>query len=210
MSSYRAPGSHIEVAFMIGRLPERVMPLSVVEDSPKRIIHRLVGGTRFLRRVTSSSTDLPRVASDTEIDATNSVLVEDVWRSNHQLVMVNPQRANAIRAKYDADSGAFTGWYVNLQQPLARTEYGFWTIDDFLDIRVAPDRTYELKDIGEITEALERGVMPAEVGERVWAEAHRVIEDIRANAWPFNATPSVWDWDPDSPTPTCSHRWFET
>jgi hypothetical protein len=112
----------------------------------------------------------------------------------------------------------FSHWYVNFEEPLGRTPFGFDYHDWKLDLVVQADaiaraadavplpttgRAHDLKtqsassytmrwkDEDELEEAASRGILDA---DEVWAEARRVIADP---PWPTG-----WeDWRPDPTWP---------
>lgn len=204
---FRQPGDQIEVVFDTFGRPSLVMPATVLEDGPERIVHRLAAGTVYLRRQQLNGLPMPRVSDRDGFYAVESKLVAETWSSNNQYIVVFPDRGASFRCKYDAESGDLTGFYVNLQEPLMRTSYGFWTIDQYLDIRVQPDLTWEIKDQDEFDAAVTSGIMPAEVAGRVRDEAARVIDDIAARRFPFDGFQPTWDAAPQFPIATLQSRW---
>jgi hypothetical protein len=105
------------------------------------------------------------------------------------------------------DAGAFTGWYVNLEQHGVRWDDGAVAgvdiIDQDLDVVVAPDRSWQWKDEGEFTERLafpDHYWVPDEAAVR--AEGERVIKQVEAGAFPFDGTWVDFVPDPAWPVPT--------
>jgi hypothetical protein len=98
--------------------------------------------------------------------------------------------AHSVDHYWDAATGEFLCWYVNLQEPLRPSPVGFDTRDQALDVVIEPDGTWSWKDEDHLAAAVERKhFMPREAAA-VRAEAERVIE-----AWPF---PTGWEaWRPD-------------
>jgi hypothetical protein len=195
METYRAPGSQIEVEFGMGGEPFLVMPVTVVEDSRDRISHYLAPGTRYLRRVMRDGSPVPRVVPLDVLRERSSKLMEDEWRGSHWLIVTRPGLAHAFYLKWRAATWEFTGWYVNLQDPLERTGRGFVTRDHFLDILVAPDRTWEWKDRDELDEAVVVGRVTADKADAIRREGEQVVSDVEAGRFPFDD--SLIDWRPD-------------
>jgi Protein of unknown function (DUF402) len=87
-------------------------------------------------------------------------------------------------------------WYVNLQEPLARTPLGFDTTDHVSDAIVELDRSaWRWKDEEELADAVARGMFAAAEAEvfRAWGE--RAVGRIVAGEPPFDRS---WDdWRPD-------------
>lgn len=90
----------------------------------------------------------------------------------------------------------FLGWYVNLQEPLWQTRWGFDFRDLQLDIVVGPDRRWRWKDEDDLRRSLATGLISAgtEVGLRESAAA--AVRAIATASPPFDDAASVWR--PDS------------
>lgn len=181
---------------MVGEEPFLVMPVTVVEDSDTRIAHYLAAGTRYLRRALMNGSPVPRVMPLDELRRVGSRLMEDEWRGSHRLIVTRPGRAHAVYLRWGAATWEFNGWYVNLQEPLQRTESGFTTEDHFLDILVAPDLTWQWKDEDELEEAVEVGRVTRAAADTIRLEGERVIDDIEAERFPFDNSLTLWRPDP--------------
>jgi len=192
----RQPGDQIVVQFLIGDAPFLVVPITVVEDSADRILHYLAPGTPFLRRTLLDGSPVPRVVPLGELDRLGSKLVQEEWRGSRQLILTRPGRSHSIRVRWDAANDTFRGWYVNLQEPVQRTEYGFTTRDQFLDIRVAPDLSWAWKDEDELEEAVTIGRLRREEGAGIKEEGERLVADIEARSFPFDGSLTGWRPDP--------------
>ncbi|HEX8344270.1 MAG TPA: DUF402 domain-containing protein [Actinoplanes sp.] len=105
------------------------------------------------------------------------------------------------------DAGAFTNWYVNLEEPGVRWDdggvAGVDMVDQDLDIVVRPDRSWQWKDSDEFAERL---AFP----EHYWvhdeaevrAEGWRVVKQIEAGGFPFDGTWTDFSPDESWPVPT--------
>lgn len=99
-------------------------------------------------------------------------------------------------------------WYVNLQDPLARTSIGFDTVDHALDVVVELDRSsWRWKDEDELAEAVEDGLFtPAEAADfRAWGE--RAVERILSSEPPFDRNWDGWRPDPGWGVPELPDGW---
>jgi len=94
-------------------------------------------------------------------------------------VMWNPQRQ-------------FVGWYVNLQEPVRRTNLGFDFLDQELDIVVSPDLNWRWKDDSYLEQAQDFGLFSPEQVRAILKEAQEVVESIRAKAVPFDGSWNNW------------------
>ena len=165
-----------------------VKPVIVVEDSPSLISLFLAAGTPTLMtrpRIAGA----PKPWNPGEWD-----LVESAWDRWNTLYLQAPGEWRSTWVMWSPD-WRFLGWYVNLQEPLTRTRWGFDIRDLQLDILVAPDGTWRWKDEDDFARSLECGLISAEHGELVRSSAADAIRDIEAGAWPFE--PGIADWRPD-------------
>jgi hypothetical protein len=99
-------------------------------------------------------------------------------------------------------------WYVNLQDPLARTPLGFDTTDHALDVVIELDRSlWRWKDEGELANAVRDGLFTrAEAaGFRAWGE--RAVERILSEEPPFDRGWEDWRPDPTWPIPKLRPGW---
>ena len=96
---------------------------------------------------------------------------------------------------------AFTGWYVNLEDPYVRWVgpgcAGVDTSDRALDLVVEPDRTWQWKDDEEFVARTGHPLYwTAAQAEQIRATGRDVISLIEAGTFPFDGT---WcDFRPDS------------
>lgn len=201
MDMQRKTGDQILVQFLIGDAPFLVVPVTVVEDTADRILHYLAPGTPILRRVLVDGSPVPRVVRLDELERLGSRLMQEEWRGSRQLILTRPGRSHSIRLRWNAADGAFRGWYVNLQEPVQRTAHGFTTRDQFLDILVAPDRSWAWKDEDELEEAVTLGRLTREDATGIRAEGERLVADIEAGKFPFDGGLVTWLPDPAWPIP---------
>ena len=99
-------------------------------------------------------------------------------------------------------------WYVNLQDPLARTPLGFDTTDHALDVVIELDRSsWRWKDEEELTEAVRDELFtPEEAADfRAWGE--RAVERVLSRQPPFDRDWEDWRPDPGWPLPELRPGW---
>ena len=101
-------------------------------------------------------------------------------------------RPYSIIREWHAGEGSFHGWYVNIEVPWRRTDTGFDSRDQILDVQVSSDRSsWRFKDEDELTFAEAEGLFsPTEVAE-VRDAAATAIADLEAAWWPFQD--EIWD-----------------
>ena len=186
-------GEQIEARFLLDEDPLIVMPSRVVEDRPDRFMHCMRAGTQYRIRPQANGSRIPRVVDIETYRTMDTVLDSTIWRQ-HALAITAPGQASGVRVLFDAESWASRGWYVNLQQPLTRMATGFSTVDDFLDIVVTVDGTWQWKDEDELELAIERGRVGDMEATAIRAEGERMVRLIEQRAWPFDR--SLPDWRP--------------
>jgi hypothetical protein len=103
--------------------------------------------------------------------------------------------------------GIFENWYVNLEEPAVRWDdgelAGLDTVDQDLDIVVAPDRIWRWKDEAEFAAHLEHpDVYWVPDPDVVRAEGERLVKLIEAGEFPFDGTGTDFRPDPGWSVPT--------
>jgi Protein of unknown function (DUF402) len=162
------------------------IPMRVVADSPGRTVLYLAPNTAFKGARTSAGTKVRDLSSWVSKDL--------VWAGGSLIRLIEPGAWYCVDVEFDA-AAEFIGWYVNLQQPVRRAGSRFDTVDLVLDLVVAPDRSWRLKDEDDFQRAITDGHLTAETGNRVRAEAERMIGVLAAGGSPFCA--SEWlGWRP--------------
>ena len=101
-----------------------------------------------------------------------------------------------------------TAWYVNLQEPLARTPIGFDTTDHALDVLVELDRSsWRWKDEEELADAVAQGMFTPEQAEGFRTWGRRARDRILGGEPPFDRTWDDWEPDPSWPRPELPVGW---
>jgi hypothetical protein len=99
-------------------------------------------------------------------------------------------------------------WYVNLQDPLTRTSFGFDTVDHALDVLIELDGSgWAWKDEDELQLAVARGLFSEhEAAEfRRWGEV--ATEHVLAPSPPFDRDWTAWQPDPSWRSPELPDGW---
>ena len=111
--------------------------------------------------------------------------VESVW-DRPPAVRVHPIGRHYVIRTWFENERCFRGWYVNLEQPWVRTNIGFESRDDVLDVTVSDDlRRCSLKDEDELEFDVSVGEMSAAEAREVRATATEAVADIANRRWPF-------------------------
>jgi predicted RNA-binding protein associated with RNAse of E/G family len=100
------------------------------------------------------------------------------WRTNRVVWLAPFEAAHAIGHFWNDASGAFRGYYINLQAPIIRSPYGFDSLDHVLDIVIDPDGTWHWKDEDEFNEAITLGLFTKREALEIRAEGERVIASL--------------------------------
>ena len=155
--------------------------MRVVADSAERTVLYLAPNTAFRGARTPAGTKVHDLSSWVSMDL--------VWAGGSLIRLIEPGAWNCVNVEFGA-AGEFVGWYVNFQQPFQRAgsrfdTVRFDTVDLVLDLVVAPDRSWRLKDEDDFQRAISDGHLTAEAGTIVRAEAERMIGVLAARRIPI-------------------------
>jgi hypothetical protein len=172
------------------------LPVMVVKEAPDLVALFWRAGTRGkFRGQTPGAKVTPQ-----EVISDQMVLFDKTWTETDVLMLVIPGAAHAVYVMWEESQRKLRCWYVNLQQPLARTAIGFDTEDYWLDIVVSPDRSkWRWKDKDQFEEAVAMGMYTPEKAREIRAEGERVIGLMQTNQPPFCGGWENWqapgDWN---------------
>jgi hypothetical protein len=123
--------------------------------------------------------------------------LQDIRRGpSSMLSFAFPDTPYAVILGFD-ERGELFEYYVNLEEPLTRSEAGFDTVDHLLDVTIPPDRSgWSWKDEDELREAVVRGIFTEEDAAwfRFWGE--RGAEHVLLQEPPFDRDWSTWRPEP--------------
>lgn len=152
------------------------LPMRMVSDSPERTMLYLAPGTAFKGGRTAAGTKVR--------DLSSWVCTDLVWAGGSLIRLAEPGAWHCVDVEFGA-AGQFDGWYVNFQEPVQRAGSRFDTVDLVLDLVVAPDRSWRLKDEDDFHRAVADGHLTAETADRVRADAERMIGVVADGGPPF-------------------------
>jgi hypothetical protein len=162
------------------------LPMRAVSDSAERTVLYLAPDTRFKGARTPAGNKVR--------DFSGWVTTDLVWAGGSAIRLAEPEVWHCVDVEFD-ETGEFIGWYVNFQEPIRRAGSRFDTVDLVLDLVVAPDRSWRLKDEEDFERAVADGYLTGGTQSRVRAEAERMIGVVAAGGPPF--CESAWlDWRP--------------
>ncbi|GAA0801086.1 DUF402 domain-containing protein [Spirilliplanes yamanashiensis] len=181
-----------------------VRPATVVSDDERGLLLWLARGTVVANEVTADGQGMRSMTFAQWLTHSYRLQVGR-WQGPGVLKLLRPDAAHSVWWFRD-DAGAFTSWYVNLEDPGVRWAdgdlAGVDVVDQDLDIVVRPDRSWEWKDEGEFAERL---AFPDDywvTDERaVRDEGRRVVTEIESGAFPFDGTWVDFAPDPAWPVP---------
>ena len=198
-----------------GRLAA-VQAARVVGDDERGLLLLIERGAAKMHRTTLDGTPTRPLPLTTELELVT--MLAPTVSGRRTLILTPPGAAHSIWWGW-TDGGAFAGWYVNLESPARRWPGGIDVRDRTLDVRVAPDRTWEWKDEEDF--AAQTGdprFWDAAGAARIRAEGERVLAAVEAGAFPFDGTwcdlgtggepaelPPWWD----APSGTAAHLTYD-
>ncbi len=117
----------------------------------------------------------------------NQVELEDRHWILHDVLSLNhPGSGYSIELMWVGGTRNLRCWYVHLQEPIRRTQIGFDTMDQTLDIVISPNRScWRWKDEDEFSMEQQIGVYSPQKAQSILAEGHHVIKLLESNAPPF-------------------------
>ena len=207
--SFWKPGDRVVFESMVLGRTLSALATIVVEDSDSLTVLYLAIGAEALRLLQTNGESVPRVVPPEQFASMELTTIRAVWTGHHMLMLARPDEAHAIFLRWTGPDWSFLGWYVNLQEPLERTTWGFAMRDLFLDIVVDPSLAWNWKDEDELAQAVERGRLVVAEADAIRAEGERVIARIEAQTWPFDAGYEFWRPDPAWPIPEVPANWSE-
>ena len=171
-----------------------VAPLTVVRDDEDGLVAWLAEGSPVLKVVREDGRDLRAEAAGAFTAPRRQV--EGRWTGYSVLRVLLPGRPWSVWHFFEGGTGAFAGWYVNIEDPHVRHGRTTRSRDHLLDLWLELDRTLERKDEDELDAAVAHGrYSPAEADaiREVAAEVEQVVA-----AW---GRPFCDGWDRFVPDP---------
>ncbi len=109
---------------------------------------------------------------------------ERQWTMFNVIIIVRPDDPYSIQGFYN-DESVFVGWYVNLQDPLTWSRFGYDTRDHFLDIIVGEDlKSWMWKDEDELARAVVLGLISSDEATSIRVNGEAVVDLIeRGDIW---------------------------
>lgn len=202
MTDYWQPGDPIVVRGIVHGHVWIAHPMTVIEDSPERLILLLRPGTQcripaglIERKYSGASKD--SLSRWDEQENPPWQMRDWIWKRNRFLFFKEPGAYFSECIVWHDESDEFLGWYVNFEMPSTRTAIGFDTLDLELDLEVSPAYDYQWKDEGEYEEGVRRGAISPTVAQRVEMDRPTVLERINKRMSPFDLEWVNWKPEPE-------------
>lgn len=205
--SWWQPGDHALLCYRRKQPADVIVPATVVEHTVDHVALYVMEGTPIKSRFTLDGKPQYRSIPFVEREQMPVVLGDTEWHSTNVLWLTTFERASSIGLFWDAVDWRFRGYYGNLQAALRRTSVGFDTADYLLDVEIEPDLTWRWKDEDEFALAQELGIFSTEQATAIRAEGERIIANVEARRWPFNAGFETWRPNPSWTVPRIPADW---
>ena len=168
-----------------------VQPMRVVADDPAGLLLWHPVGSEYARLMDENGRSLHDVTFE---EMRRPELTVTSW-SGHDILVFMPPRV-AYSVWWFFDGVRFAGWYVNLEEPYRRRDWGVETTDHVLDLVVGPDRGWRWKDEDEFAARTGLADYYDEPGAAaIRAEGERLARLAEEGAFPFDGT--HMDFRPD-------------
>jgi hypothetical protein len=179
------------------------VPFIVVQDKPELTVLYMSDGA--ITKMPSKP-DGGRVKASDRVTST-WILQDRDWNKLSLLRLNIPNSMYSVLVFWNAADMSFRSWYINLEEPLRRTAFGFEFLDQWLDVIINPDLSgWHWKDEDEFQEAIDLGLISKEKAAHFRAEGERVANWIQSGQSPFNGW-EKWRPDPSWQTPVLPEGW---
>lgn len=176
-------------------------PTLVVQDTPDLIALYLPAGS--LGKDTET-----RLAPQEFFSPGKIKIVDYEWDRTDVLMLIVPGEAFSIYLMWKTGTRNLVCWYINLQEPIRRTDIGFDTMDHMLDVVVSPElSTWQWKDEDEFAEAVRIGFYPPEKAREIRAEGEKALHFLTAELRSFYQKWESWQPQPEWEIPKLSPLW---
>lgn len=168
----------------LGR-PWLAVPVIVVEDSDDALVTFLPSGAEF--GFFEGRWPTP--------DGLHPWSPKPRWSGHGCLMVQRPGEHHAVWHFWSGPDRAFLHWYINIQTSFVRTAHGYDTQDLELDIVVAPNRSWTLKDQDVLVDRVREGRFSDSFVEWIEALGESLTSELSVGR-------QLWDrdwtkWEPD-------------
>ena len=176
------------------------VPARVVSSTEAQLVSYLPTGTIgtcATNRGLPETAGMDRDARKLLALKTGHAVVAEQPEAPDKLNIHRPDRWARVNLGWDAQTGAFLGWYVNFELPPTGTATGISSKDLVLDMWVDPDLTWRWKDADDFQHALGDHILAPEIEAPIRTEAELIIDEIANGTGPFGNDWIAFHADPD-------------
>ena len=176
-------------------------PTIVVQDLPDLIALYMPAGVL--------GKDTGHKPTPQELLAAEKINITDCqWDRTDVLMLIVPGEAFSTYVMWETGTKNLVCWYINLQEPIRRTQIGFDTMDNMLDVVVSPDMSeWKWKDDDEFAEAEQVGFYSHETAREIWAEGEKAARLLTSERRDFYQQWQNWQANPEWEIPKLSPLW---
>ena len=164
------------------------LPVKVAQDTPELV-------ALYWRAGSHARAPAKRPVVEDVAVTGEPILVDWLWKDTDVLMLAVPGEPYCVYAMWEAGTACLRQWYINLQEPLRRTQIGFDTMDHLLDVVISPDWSeWHWKDEDELERAVRLGVFSRMKADQIRRNGERALEVLLSGSPPFGM---AWkDWRP--------------
>lgn len=115
------------------------------------------------------------------------------WSGHGKLMLHRPGDAYSVDLFWTGPDRVFSGWYLNLQDPIRRYDGGFETLDHELDYWLPADGPWTVKDDELFEHRVLEGRYTASQAESIRATGQQVSAMLRAGTWWWDPSWAAWE-----------------
>ena len=122
-----------------------------------------------------------------------------VWRGHGKLMLHRPGDAYSVDLFWNGPARTFSGWYLNLQDPVRRYDGGFDTLDHELDYWIPAGGTWQVKDAELFEQRVAEERYTAEQADAIRSTGAAIEQMLTAGdhwwdeSWADWTPPADWD-----------------
>ena len=177
-------------------------PMILLQDTPKLIALYWIPGTSWKRARNHQGGDVSVI----DCKQGNWELHDVILEGGGTLRLSIPGAFYSVLLFRNTDR-TINRWYINLENPLTRTNGGFEYLDQFLDIIVEPDlKTWHWKDEDEFQEAQDLGLISPQEAKMFRDVGLKALELLQSCKSLFNGW-EQWKPDPSWKVPVLPEGW---
>jgi uncharacterized protein len=170
----------------------------VVRDEPEQTVLFLPGGVRCAMPIDEDGRELRMPDRPWRLEIRRrgpQPVLSFAWPDTPYAVLLWSEDDRAV-------------WYVNLEDPIARTPIGFDTVDHALDVVIELDGSaWRWKDEDELADAVRDGLFTEEQATDFRRWGARARDRVLAREAPFDRDWTAWRPDPSWPLPELPEGW---